>query len=108
MMTIVTSGSFEGYRSEYGELRPAPDQDGNHILALPREFHYVTFSKIGDMMSDGNICPRAHDGMTCLEGRGSTVRLIRNHEVRTSPVRSTIRARFRWAVPRTSTTTRSA
>src|SRR5690606_30904456 len=34
---------------------------------------------------DGNICPRAHDGMTCLEGRGGTVRLIRNHEVRTRP-----------------------
>ncbi len=79
------SWSFEGYRSEYGELRPTPDQDGNQILALPRDFSYVTFSKIGDVMSDGNICPRAHDGMTCLEGRGGVVRLIRNHEVRTPP-----------------------
>lgn len=77
--------SFDGYRSEYGALEPTPDQDGNHILALPRDFHYVTFSKIGDKMSDGNICPRAHDGMTCLEGRGGVVRLIRNHEVRTAP-----------------------
>lgn len=77
--------SFDGYRSEYGALEPTPDQDGNHILALPPGFQYVTFSKIGDKMSDGNICPRAHDGMTCLEGRGNIVRLIRNHEVRTAP-----------------------
>jgi secreted PhoX family phosphatase len=77
--------SFQGFRSDYGTLQPTPDQDGNHILALPRDFHYVTFSKIGDRLSDGNICPRAHDGMTCLEGRGSIVRLIRNHEVRTAP-----------------------
>lgn len=77
--------SFQGYRSEYGSLEPTPDQNGDHILALPRDFQYVTFSKIGDRLSDGNICPRAHDGMTCLEGRGSVVRLIRNHEVRTAP-----------------------
>lgn len=76
---------YQGYRSDYGDLKPTRDQDGNHVLALPRDFQYVTFSKIGDMMSDGNICPRAHDGMTCLEGRGGVVRLIRNHEVRTSP-----------------------
>src|SRR5687768_768951 len=71
---------YDGWRSEYGEVRPTPDQSGNNILALPRGFQYVTFSAIGDRMSDGNIVPRAHDGMTCLEWRGSTVRLIRNHE----------------------------
>ncbi len=76
---------FDGWRSEYGEVRPVPDQNGNHILALPKGFQYVTFSAIGDRMSDGNIVPRAHDGMTCFEWRGSVVRLIRNHEVRTGP-----------------------
>lgn len=75
----------QGYRSEYGSVAPTPDQDGNSILALPPGFKYVTFSKIGATMSDGNVVPRAHDGMTCFEGRGSIVRLIRNHEVRTGP-----------------------
>jgi hypothetical protein len=76
---------FGGYRSEYGALAPTPDQNGDEILALPPGFRYVTFSKIGSTMSDGNIVPRAHDGMTCFEGHGHTVRLIRNHEVRTGP-----------------------
>jgi secreted PhoX family phosphatase len=76
---------FDGPRSEYGELQPTPDQRGNDILALPRGFQYVTFSAIGDVMSDGNICPRAHDGMTCFDWYGGRVRLIRNHEVRTGP-----------------------
>jgi hypothetical protein len=77
--------SFAGFRSDYGPLRRTPDQDGNVVLALPPDFEYVTFSKIGDTLSDGNICPRAHDGMTCIDGPLGTVRLIRNHEVRTAP-----------------------
>jgi secreted PhoX family phosphatase len=76
---------FEGYRSEYGALKPVPDQNGDLILALPSGFRYVTFSKIGSRMSDGNIVPRAHDGMSCFEWHGNIVRLIRNHEVRTGP-----------------------
>jgi secreted PhoX family phosphatase len=76
---------FAGYRSEYGALQPTADQNGDKILALPKGFQYVTFSKIGDVMSDGAVVPRAHDGMTCFEWRRNTVRLIRNHEVRTAP-----------------------
>lgn len=78
---------FDGYRSEYGTPRPMRDQNGDEILALPPDFKYMTFSKIGERMSDGNIVPRAHDGMSCFEGfgPGRTVRLIRNHEVRTGP-----------------------
>jgi secreted PhoX family phosphatase len=76
---------FAGYRSEYGELKPVADQNGEHILALPGGFRYVTFSRIGARMSDGNLVPRAHDGMTCFEWKGGLVRLIRNHEVRTGP-----------------------
>lgn len=69
--------------SYYGELSPKPDQNGNVILALPRGFEYATFSKTGDPMLDGNICPRNHDGMGAFKGRDShIVRLIRNHEVR--------------------------
>jgi secreted PhoX family phosphatase len=77
--------AFAGYRSEYGELKPTPDQFGNPLLALPAGFKYVTFSRIGDKMTDGNIVPRAHDGMSCFEWKPGLVRLIRNHEVRTSP-----------------------
>jgi len=66
----------------YGELKPVPDQNGALILALPEGFHYTTFGKIGDMMSDGYITPRNHDGMTALPGPDGTIRLIRNHEVR--------------------------
>jgi secreted PhoX family phosphatase len=76
---------LEQGRSEYGALRPTPDQNGEMILALPDGFEYITFSKIGDTMSDGNIVPRAHDGMTCIDWIGGRVRLIRNHEVRTGP-----------------------
>jgi uncharacterized protein len=76
---------FAGYRSEYGELKPTPDQNGNMVLALPAGFKYVTFSKIGERMHDGNIVPRAHDGMTCFDWKHGLVRLIRNHEVRTGP-----------------------
>jgi uncharacterized protein len=66
----------------YGELFPAPDQNGQAVLALPRDFRYVTFSKTGTTMLDGTICPRNHDGMGAFEGPGQTVRLIRNHELR--------------------------
>jgi hypothetical protein len=72
----------DGRSSTYGDLRPTPDQDGNEILALPTDFRYVTFSKTGDAFGGGLIVPRNHDGMTCFEGRGHIVRLIRNHEVR--------------------------
>lgn len=72
-------------RSDYGELRPKLDQNGHSILALPDGFEYVTFSAIGETMSDGNLVPRALDGMTCFARQGGIVRLIRNHEVRTRP-----------------------
>lgn len=69
----------------YGPLAPVADQDGNQILALPAGFTYVTFSKIGDTMSDGTVVPRAHDGMGAFRGPRNTTVLIRNHEVRTAP-----------------------
>ncbi len=74
-----------GPASNYGDLLPAQDQDGNYILALPRGFQYATFSRIGDATSDGFIVPRNHDGMQAFDGPGRTVRLIRNHEVRNAP-----------------------
>lgn len=66
----------------YGPLKRAPDQNGVETLALPDGFQYVTFGKTGQMMSDGYLTPRNHDGMTCLPLSNNVVRLIRNHEVR--------------------------
>ena len=52
------------------------------ILALPRDFHYATFSKTGEPFGSGVMVPRNHDGMACFDGPGHVVRLIRNHELR--------------------------
>ena len=71
-----------GRRSDYGELQRTPDQNGDVVLALPKDFRYVTFSKTGDAFGSGLMVPRNHDGMACFEGPGNVVRLIRNHEVR--------------------------
>lgn len=72
-------------RGGYGPLRRTADQNGAEILALPEGFTYVTFSKIGDPMSDGTPVPVAHDGMAAFRGRRGATLLIRNHEVRTAP-----------------------
>lgn len=72
-------------RAGYGPLSRAADQNGDEILALPEGFEYVTFSKIGDTMSDGTPVPRAHDGMASFPVRRGQTLLIRNHEVRTAP-----------------------
>src|SRR5918994_1451113 len=69
----------------YGALSRVADQNGDEILALPDGFDYVTFSKIGEIMSDGTPVPVAHDGMAAFEGKRGTTLLIRNHEVRTGP-----------------------
>jgi uncharacterized protein len=69
-------------RSDYGDLQHTPDQNGDAILALPKDFQYVTFSKTGEAFGSGLAVPRNHDGMACFEARGDMVRLIRNHELR--------------------------
>jgi uncharacterized protein len=69
----------------YGPLARVADQNGDEILALPDGFEYVTFSKVGDIMSDGTPVPVAHDGMAAFKGHRGTTLLIRNHEVRTGP-----------------------
>ncbi|MGH8731555.1 MAG: alkaline phosphatase PhoX, partial [Burkholderiales bacterium] len=66
----------------YGALKPVTDQNGDLILALPDGFHYTTFGKTGDAMSDGFATPAIHDGMSAFRGPDGTIRLIRNHEIR--------------------------
>jgi secreted PhoX family phosphatase len=69
----------------YGPLARTADQNGDEILALPDGFQYVTFSKIGEPMSDGTPVPVARDGMGAFKAPGHRSLLIRNHEVRTRP-----------------------
>ena len=65
----------------YGPVSPtASSNTGEILLALPAGFKYNAFGKTGVMMSDGNLTPRAHDGMGAFaDERG--ICLIRNHEV---------------------------
>ncbi len=69
----------------YGGLTPVADQHGDEILALPKGFSYLTFGAIGDPMADGGITPCNLDGMSAFPRRDGKIRLIRNHEVRSSP-----------------------
>ena len=71
--------------SSYGPLKPALDQRGRAIFALPDGFSYVTFGEIGSPMSDGRPTPLALDGMAAFKGPRGTVRLIRNSEDRNAP-----------------------
>lgn len=74
--------------SGYGPLfrtRAVNEPAGPEYLALPRGFEYVVFGKIGDVMSDGTLTPKAHDGMAAFASGDGRVRLIRNQEVRNGP-----------------------
>lgn len=80
--------STQTKKGGYGRLRPvAPDNErgGFEYLALPDGFSYVVLSKIGDEMTDGHPTPAQLDGMAAFAGLGGAVRLIRNHEFRSSP-----------------------
>ena len=74
-------------KGSYGRLRPVAadnERGGFAHLALPDGFSYVVLSRIGDPMSDGNVTPAQLDGMAAFAGPGGTVRLIRNHEIRSA------------------------
>ena len=61
----------------YGPLQPDP----NGLLDLPAGFRYRVFSREGEMMSDGQRVPGAHDGMAAFAGDAGQVVLTRNHEL---------------------------
>jgi len=65
-------------RGGYGDLVP-----GTGILLLPAGFACTSFGVAGELMSDGNVTPLAHDGMAAFGWQRNRVRLIRNHEVTT-------------------------
>lgn len=64
-------------RGPFGTLRPDPDG----VLDLLEGFRYRVLTRAGERMSDGNRVPRRPDGMACFEGPGSTLILMRNHEL---------------------------
>jgi secreted PhoX family phosphatase len=71
----------ETYRNEvhgYGPLQ----EDPYGILDLPAGFSYRVVSQASETMSDGLLVPGKADGMGCFAGDGSTVTLIRNHELK--------------------------
>ena len=66
----------------YGPLVPALDETtGLPLLALPEGFRYLSFGWTGDIMTNGQPTPGAHDGMAAIHWRGHSVRLVRNHEL---------------------------
>ena len=67
----------------YGPLQPVNDQTtGLPLLYLPNGFQYVSFGWAEDPLSGGLVTPGMHDGMAAFVGSENTVRLVRNHEMR--------------------------
>ena len=65
-------------------LVPVEDmRDGAVRLHLPRGFRYRSFhdTERPVTLTDGTRLPGRHDGMGAFDGPGSTVLLVRNHEV---------------------------
>jgi uncharacterized protein len=70
----------------YGALTPVVDlTTGLPLLQLPPGFRYKSFGWTGDLMTNGQPCPGAHDGMAVTRMRfgrgGAELTLIRNHEL---------------------------
>lgn len=87
---VGLNGAHRVYASNgeggYGPLGPKADlRDGVARLALPDGFQYRSFGVAGTPMSDGNLTPLAHDGMTAFRLPSGNVRLIRNHEDGNAP-----------------------
>jgi uncharacterized protein len=65
----------------FGELFPVPALNtGETHLALPKNFEYKVIGKVGKLMSDNRLTPRAHDGMALFQRRNEW-RIVRNHEI---------------------------
>jgi len=81
------------------DRRPAGRGDGGYgplvaagpELALPAGFTYAMFGVEGSRMSDGNLTPKAHDGMAAFALPNGNVRLIRNHEDRDTAANATVK-----------------
>ena len=61
------------------------------MLALPAGFSWARFGVEGEMMSDGNPTPKAHDGMGAFGVAAGLTRLVRNHEDRDPAAAATVK-----------------
>lgn len=57
-------------------------------IALPAGFESTVLSVEGQLMSDGALTPRAHDGMAVFPQTDRVIRLVRNHEDAAPPGRT--------------------
>jgi secreted PhoX family phosphatase len=87
MRALTALGGPQGIRPAangggYGPLGPVVDETtGEVLLDLPEGFRYRSFSRTGEVMTDGHVVPPRHDGMAAFPWRQDRTRLIRNHEV---------------------------
>lgn len=76
----------------YGELLEITRTDQvtgmDQTLALPEGFDFAVFGSAGTTMDDGHRTALGHDGMAAFAGPDGTVRLVRNHEERTTADRA--------------------
>lgn len=78
----IGSGYTPQLKTGYGALSPVADKrTGLELLRLPKGFSYTSFSWAGETMDDGNIVPRAADGMGIVKQDGDRLTLVRNHEI---------------------------
>lgn len=81
------AGLFSSARdSPYGPIAPVNDlSTGLPLIELPAGFFYRSHGWAGDVMSDGQRTPRAHDGMGLVRARkvggADEFVLVRNHEL---------------------------
>ncbi|WP_211754614.1 alkaline phosphatase PhoX [Nocardioides gansuensis] len=77
-------------------LFEVPDErDGIVRLHVPKGFSYRSFhdTETPVFLTDGTLLPGRHDGMGAFPGPGSTVVLVRNHEIN-NPVTRGVRHRY--------------
>ena len=79
---FASNGTPWTYDGGYGPLRPVNDETtGLPLLELPEGFRYRSLGWTGDPMDTGAPTPSHHDGMAVVAQRGSSIILVRNHEV---------------------------
>lgn len=81
---LVTGPASAKKAPDPGGLVPVADKrDGVVRLHLPPGFSYRSFHDTTQpvTLTDGTALPGRHDGMAAFEGPGSTVVLVRNHEI---------------------------
>lgn len=85
-------GAADPDNGGYGELREITRTDEvtgfDQTLALPEGFDFAVFGLASTTMDDGHHTALGHDGMAAFEGPDGTVRLVRNHEERTTADRA--------------------